>query len=121
MKIKNIHIKAILMMVILSLVTFSCSDDDTPNFGSVSSGDLDALIVQAQTLLENNPTSTKPGDYQPSALEMVRKALAKAIEIQTYAYDDDQLAYGYARLKHALDKAETMKVQLGYAMDSTRE
>lgn len=100
------------MMVIMSLITFSCNDDDTPNFGSVTSGDLDALIIEAQTLLDNNPTSNKPGDYQPSALEMVRKALDKAIEIQTYAYADDQLAYGYSQLKNALDKAETMKVAL---------
>lgn len=100
------------MMVVISLVTFSCNDDDTPNFGSVSSGDLDALIVEAQTLLENNPTSTKPGDYQPTAIQMIREALDKAMEIQKYAYKGDQLAYGYERLKHALDKAETMKVQL---------
>jgi len=112
MKFNKIHIRAILMMVIMTLLTFSCSDDDDKNFGSVSSGDLDALIVEAQTIMDNNPTSINPGDYQPGALEMISKALDKAIEIQTYAYADDQLAYGYNNLKNAMDKAKTMLVSM---------
>jgi hypothetical protein len=110
MKIKNIHIKAILMMVIMSLVTFSCSDDDDKNFGSVSSTELDAIIVEAQDIINNVPDVFSIGDYNPSAIALIQKALDKAIEIQKYAYDQEQLEFGVSQLRDAINRADKMRV-----------
>ncbi|WP_421919085.1 LamG domain-containing protein [Marinifilum sp.] len=103
-------ITVVLLALTMVVAYPSCDDDDNIEFGSVTSEQLDALIVEAQGILEANTTSLNPGDYQPAALTMIRKALDKAIEIQTYAYADDQLEYGYNNLKNAIDKADKLRV-----------
>lgn len=97
-------------MVIMSLVTFSCSDDDDKNFGSVSSTELDAIIVEAQDIINNVPDVFSIGDYNPSAIALIQKALDKAIEIQKYAYDQEQLEFGVSQLRDAINRADKMRV-----------
>ncbi len=100
------------MSLLLAFFVLSCEDDNDKNFGSVSSADLDAIIVEAQAILNNLPSTVSPGDYKAEAILAIQEALDKALEIQQYAYKSDQLAYGVLQLRNAINYADGLRVSV---------
>jgi hypothetical protein len=70
----NTSLLSLLAAVLMVFAVAACSDDDT-NLGSFETGSLDALIIEAESLIANSEEGTSPGDYKPGSKKELQEVL----------------------------------------------